>query len=127
MRFTLALVLIAPAAFAADSGPAGSGWPAYGGDAGGTRYSRLKQVTPENVGNLKTVWTYHTGALQPETALNQKAAFEATPILVEGTLYLTTPFNQVIALDPGSGAEKWTYRSQGGPLARVLRSQSRAA
>ena len=104
MRFTLALVLLAPAAFAADSG-----WSAYGGDAGGTRYSRLKQVTRENVGKLKSVWTYHTGALKPETGLNEKAAFEATPILVEGMLYLSTPFNRVIALDPGSGAEKWTY------------------
>ena len=41
--------------------------------------------------------------------LNEKAAFEATPILVEGVLYLTTPFNQVIALDPATGAAKWTY------------------
>jgi quinoprotein glucose dehydrogenase len=104
MRFTLALILLAPAAFAGDSG-----WASYGGDAGGTRYSRLTQVTRENVGKLKSVWTYHTGALKPETELNEKAAFEATPILVEGTLYLSTPFNRVIALDPGTGAEKWTY------------------
>jgi quinoprotein glucose dehydrogenase len=104
MRFTLAFVLMAPAVFAGDSD-----WSAYGGDAGGTRYSHLKQVTRENVATLKSVWTYHTGALKPETGLNEKAAFEATPILVEGTLYLSTPFNRVIALDPGTGAEKWTY------------------
>jgi quinoprotein glucose dehydrogenase len=104
MRFPLALVLLAPALFAADQD-----WSAYGGDAGGTRYSRLKQVTRENVGKLKSVWTYHTGALAPATELNEKAAFEATPILVEGTLFLSTPFNRVIALDPGTGAEKWTY------------------
>ena len=101
MRFTLALVLLAPTAFAGDSD-----WSAYGGDTGGTRYSHLKQVTRENVGKLKSVWTYHTGALKPETGLNEKAAFEATPILVEGTLYLSTPFNRVIALDPGTGAGK---------------------
>jgi len=98
----LAILLIAPAGFA-------QGWSAYGGDAGGTRYSTLKQVTRENVGQLKPAWTYHTGALQPETRLNEKAAFESTPILVDGTLYLSTPFNKVIALDPGTGAEKWTY------------------
>jgi quinoprotein glucose dehydrogenase len=84
-------------------------WSAYGGDAGGTRYSSLKQVTRENVVHLKAAWTYHTGALKPETELNQKAAFEATPILAGGTLYLSTPFDRVIALDPASGAEKWTY------------------
>ncbi len=84
-------------------------WGAYGGDAGGTRYSTLRQVTRENVTKLKQAWIYHTGALRPETQLNEKAAFEATPILVEGTLYLSTPFNQVIALDPETGAERWTY------------------
>ncbi len=104
MRVTLAFVWVTAVAFAADNG-----WSVYGGDAAGTRYSRLQQVTRENVGKLRPVWTYHTGALKPVTDLNEKAAFEATPILVEGTLYLSTPFNQVIALDPASGAEKWTY------------------
>ncbi|MGA3242173.1 MAG: hypothetical protein ABSG03_38455, partial [Bryobacteraceae bacterium] len=87
-------------------------WPTYGGDAGGTRYSPLKQITRENVSKLKVAWTYHTGALQPETNLNRKAAFEATPILIDGTLYLSTPFNQVMALDPASGAEKWKFDPQ---------------
>src|SRR5579871_715111 len=104
----LAIVLL----FALSAYPADNDWPAYGRDAGGTRYSPLKQITRENVGQLKTAWVYHTGALQPETARNEKAAFEATPILVDGTLYLSTPFNQVIALDPGTGAEKWKYDPQ---------------
>src|SRR5205085_398183 len=84
-------------------------WPAYGRDAGGTRYSPLKQIRAENVTALKVSWTYHTHALEPETSLNKKAAFEATPILFEGSLYLITPFDKVIALDPATGAEKWTY------------------
>jgi quinoprotein glucose dehydrogenase len=91
---------------------ADDGWTAYGRDAGGTRYSPLKQVTRANVDKLKVAWTYHTGALQPETRLNEKAAFEATPILVDGVLYLSTPFNQVIALDPATGAEKWKFDPQ---------------
>jgi quinoprotein glucose dehydrogenase len=88
---------------------AGQTWTAYGGDAGGTRYSPLRQITRTNVTRLRVAWSYRTGALEPKTALNDKAAFEATPILIDGTLYLTTPFNQVIALDPGSGAATWTY------------------
>lgn len=104
MRFLIVFSLLAVTAPAADPG-----WSVYGGDPGGTRYSALKQVTRENVAKLKPVWTYNTGALKPVTELNQKAAFEATPILVDGTLYLSTPFNRVIALDPGSGAERWTY------------------
>ena len=47
---------------------ADNGWSVYGRDAGGTRYSPLKQVTPANVAKLKVAWTYHTGALQPETS-----------------------------------------------------------
>ena len=104
MRITLGVLCFVTCAFAADSA-----WSFYGGDAGGTRYSGLKQITRQNVRDLRPVWTYRTGALQPQTPLNDKAAFEATPILVDGALYLSTPFNQVIALDPGSGAEKWTY------------------
>jgi len=87
-------------------------WPTYGADAGGTRYSALKQITRENVSKLQIAWTHHTGALQPETKLNEKAAFEATPILFEGALYLSTPFNQIMALDPATGAEKWTFDPQ---------------
>jgi len=87
----LALTLTAAAGFAAD------------------RYSTLKQITRENLTQLKPVWTYHTGALEPKTDLNEKAAFEATPILIDGTLYLSTPFNRVIALDPATGVERWSY------------------
>ena len=88
---------------------AGTDWPSYGNDPGGTRYSALDQITRSNVSRLKVAWNYHTGALRPDTPLNQKAAFEATPILVNGTLYLSTPFDQIIALDPGTGHELWTY------------------
>jgi quinoprotein glucose dehydrogenase len=105
MRCLCFLFLASCCAFAASD----TGWTAYGHDPGGTRYSPLKQIDARNVGRLKAAWTYHTGALEPATAMNDKAAFEATPILIEGTLYLTTPYNRVIALDPGTGAEKWTY------------------
>lgn len=88
---------------------AGEDWPNYGGDPGGTRYSELKQIDRENVARLKPAWEYHTGALQPETHNNKKAAFEATPILADGTLYLSTPYDKVIALDPATGKERWTY------------------
>lgn len=105
---SIALALFFTASLAAADG----GWPTYGGDPGGTRYSALQEVTRANVSKLKVAWTYHTGALQPETKLNEKAAFEATPILVDGALYLSTPYNQVIALDPATGAEKWKFDPQ---------------
>ncbi|HLK64451.1 MAG TPA: pyrroloquinoline quinone-dependent dehydrogenase [Bryobacteraceae bacterium] len=107
MRYAALLFLFTAQTWAADDG-----WSAYGHDAGGTRYSTLRQITRENLNRLKVAWTYHTGALEPVTELNDKAAFEATPVLVDGVLYLTTPFNAVIALDPASGAEKWKYDPQ---------------
>src|SRR5215469_12736332 len=89
-----------------------SDWSAYGHDAGGTRYSPLTQINRSNVQQLKPAWTYHTGALEPASDLNKKAAFESTPILVEGKLYVSTPFDQVIALDPASGKELWKFDPQ---------------
>ncbi len=84
-------------------------WTAYGRDAGGTRYSPLTQINRENVKQLKVAWTYNTGALTVQGRSVKNSAFEATPILVDGTLYLTTPFSRVIALDPTTGKERWSY------------------
>jgi quinoprotein glucose dehydrogenase len=87
-------------------------WPNYGNDTGGTRYSPLALIDRTNVTKLKQAWIYHTHALEPETKLNRKAAFETTPIVVDGIMYLSTPFDQVIALNPESGEEIWKYDPQ---------------
>src|SRR5204863_5040753 len=87
-------------------------WSAYGHDSGGTRYSALTQINRSNVQQLKPAWTYHTGALQPATELNKKSTFESTPILIEGRLYLSTAYDQVIALDPATGKELWRFDPQ---------------
>ena len=84
-------------------------WPAYGRDPGGSRYSPLMQIDRDNVKTLKPAWTYRTGAADVKGRSVKNAAFEATPILVDGTLYLSTPFNRVIALDPAKGTERWGY------------------
>jgi quinoprotein glucose dehydrogenase len=82
------------------------GWDYWGGDAGGTRFSKLDQITPANVGNLVRAWEYRTGDLasRPPEAM-RRTKFEATPLLVDDSLILCSPFNEVIALDPGTGAE----------------------
>jgi len=86
-----------------------AGWGFYGGDAGGARYSTAAQINRENLTRLKVAWTYRTEALAVQTDLNHKAAFEATPILVDGTLYLSTPYDHVIALDAKSGTKAWEF------------------
>ncbi len=86
-----------------------AGWSHYGGDAGGQRHSTAVQITPANVGKLKPVWTYRTGDMEARADDMKYSAFEGTPILVAGSLIFCSPFNEVIALDPGTGAEKWRY------------------
>ena len=86
-----------------------SAWPNYGNDAGGSRYSPLSQINRGNIGGLRVAWTYRTGALDVQTELNRKAAFEATPILVENKLFLSTPYDHVIALNPQSGEKLWEF------------------
>jgi quinoprotein glucose dehydrogenase len=86
-----------------------AGWPNYGSDGGGTRYSQAAQINRTNVTQLKTAWTYRTGALPHDEELDKKAAFEATPILVDGKLFLSTPYDHVIALNPETGAKLWEF------------------
>ena len=85
-------------------------WEHWGGDRGGSRFSPLSQITPDNVGNLVRAWEFRTGDLDrraPEVMKRTK--FQATPLFVEDSLIFCSPFNEVIALDPGSGAQKWRY------------------
>lgn len=84
-------------------------WANYGNDPGGMRYSPLTQVNRDNVAKLKLAWVYHTGDMSNGTAYPRKSEFESTPIFVDGTLYLTTAFNRIVALDPVSGKERWTF------------------
>src|SRR5260370_27217918 len=86
-----------------------SSWPHYGNDPGGARYSAAAQIDRTNVDRLQVAWTFRTGALGQSPALDRKAAFEATPILVEGKLFLSTPYNHASALDPRTGVKLWEY------------------
>ena len=90
-------------------------WQAYGNDPGSSRYSPLQEVSTANVANLKIAWTYRTGDLSDGKAtwngrkVWAKSTFEATPLMVDDTLYIATPFNRIIALDPETGREKWAF------------------
>lgn len=85
------------------------GWPFYGGDAGGERYSPAAQITPANVKALKVAWSFSTGDVATKGEAMRHAAFEDTPILAGGRLYVCSPFNEVSALDPGTGQQLWRF------------------
>jgi quinoprotein glucose dehydrogenase len=92
--------------------PSATGWPNYGNDPGGMRFSPLTQINRDTASKLKVAWTFHTGDIADGKDGHKRSGFEATPILVDGTLYLTTGFNRVIALDPATGKQRWAYDPQ---------------
>ncbi len=83
----------------------GIDWPAWGHDPGGQRFSPLTSIDRGNVHTLKVAWTFRTGdAYQPKGS--RPTAFEATPLYVDGTLYLSTPLGRILALDPVTGQQR---------------------
>ncbi|WP_375415534.1 pyrroloquinoline quinone-dependent dehydrogenase [uncultured Bradyrhizobium sp.] len=85
-------------------------WEHWGGDRGGTRFSPLAAITPANVGSLVRAWQFRTGDIDlrvPQVMARTK--FQATPLFVEDSVILCSPFNEVIALDPATGAQKWRF------------------
>jgi alcohol dehydrogenase (cytochrome c) len=81
-----------------------SQWLTYSGDYNGQRHSPLKQITPANVARLTAQWTYQTGT----TARGR--GFEATPLVLDGVVYVTGPNNFAWALDARTGRPFWQYR-----------------
>jgi quinoprotein glucose dehydrogenase len=86
-----------------------AGWPTYGGDPGGQRFSSATQITPANVGKLQPAWTFHTHALDKPRFADSQASFEATPVLAGDTLFFTSPFDKVFAIDAATGQQRWFY------------------
>lgn len=82
-------------------------WPVYGGDPGGMRHSPLSDITPQNAGRLKVAWTYRTGDIA--SGRGPRTSFQATPLLIDGTLYVVTGMNRILALDPETGVERWKF------------------
>jgi quinoprotein glucose dehydrogenase len=106
----------------AKSTPAGD-WPMYGHDLAGTRYSPLTQISTGNVSKLAQAWTYKLASDAPAAA-NVKGKgggagppSEATPIVVNGVMYVTGT-NRVVALDPETGQEIWRYAVTGAAPSR---------
>jgi len=84
-------------------------WLTYSGSYASQRYSLLKQIDPGNVKNLELKWVFQAQSLQK---------FEATPLVVDGVMYITQSPNDVVALDPKSGRVFWIYHYVVSPAAR---------
>src|SRR3982751_5851722 len=73
----------------------GDSGPNTGNDRGAQRYSPLTQITPANVNSLKVAWTYH---MKPADA-TRVATTQTTPLVVDGVMYLASPYGRIVALD----------------------------
>jgi quinoprotein glucose dehydrogenase len=106
-RWVAGLVALALAACGAPEPRRGAaaGWPAWGGDPGGSHWSPLDEITTANVHRLERAWSYRTGDWDPERL--RRTAFQATPILQGDTLYFCSPYDRVFALDAETGEERW--------------------
>jgi quinoprotein glucose dehydrogenase len=114
LRRFLGLICVA-AAFEAAAASA-TDWPTYGHDPGGMRYSPLAQIDASNVSRLRLVWQYamRPAALShPSGGRSRFAPSQATPLVVNGVMYLSTPYRRVVALEPESGREIWAYEVPG--------------
>ncbi len=93
--------------------PAGH-WPAYGGDAGSTKYSPLDQITRDNVDELRVVWEWQSPD-NPIVMAHRRdlpalpAAFKSTPVLVDDVLYIKTSLSQAAAIDAATGETLWVF------------------
>jgi len=89
-------------------------WPYVGGNIGGQRFSTLTGIDKNNVDKLKVAWTYNsgdfsTGGDSKNPNAHGATALQVTPIELDGTLYMCTPYNRVIALDAETGKQKWAF------------------
>jgi len=103
------LLLALLALLALQAPPTPADWPAYGRDPQGTRYSPATVITRANVARLEPAWMYRTGETGAAFKTDKPTSFEATPLVVDGVMYVGTPLGRVIALDPATGRERWVF------------------
>src|SRR5438128_5313324 len=95
-------------------------WLYYGGDQGGMKYSSLADINADNVQQLQLAWQWKHW----ETPLSEYGTFpgffEATPLMIDGVLYVTTPYNSIAAVDGETGKELWRFDGEAYKLGQVL-------
>ena len=96
------------AAAAPNDDPTGE-WPYYSGDEASTKYSRLAQIDKSNVSLLRVAWTWKTDETELKQFGTHPGTFENSPLMIDNVLYVTTPYNQVVALNAESGAVLWKF------------------
>jgi quinoprotein glucose dehydrogenase len=116
MTRQIALVILVAGLLMGAQQPSGPvEWLYYGGDQGGMKYSPLTDIGPENVQRLQVAWQWKHWETPPAPGY-----FEGTPLMIDGVLYVTTPYNNVAAVDAETGTEKWRFDGKAEELGPLL-------
>ena len=101
------------ASISAGAAASGDGWLYYGGDQGGRHYSEVSTINRQNVSDLSVAWIHRSGDVERYHEEMENTSTQSTPILLpesaDESLVYCTPFNRVIALDPGTGTQRWDF------------------
>jgi quinoprotein glucose dehydrogenase len=118
------LVVVAAGALIAAQQPASKQveWPYYGGDPGGMKYSALTDIDATNVQKLQVAWEWKHWETVLEEFHTTPGFFENTPLMIDGVLYVTTPYNSIAALDAETGRELWRFDGEAYKLGQILSS-----
>ena len=84
-------------------------WPVYGGDQAATRYAALAEINRRTVGTLQLAWSWKPNERALPEFGTQPGTFQNTPLMIDDALYVSTPYNRVVALDARNGRELWRY------------------
>lgn len=106
IRLTILLAVVSAAPALAQ---AGANWPVYGGDLGATKYSTLTDINRDNVAKLTPLWEWATGDSVKRDKGTRPGNFQTTPLAINDTLFLSTSYNRVVALDANTGRPFWDY------------------
>ena len=106
MRLSFVLIIAATATSARGQAVE---WPAWGGDLAATKYSTLTDINRDNVARLTKAWEWATGETPKTDPRSRPGNFQATPLMIGDTLFLSTSYNRVVALDANTGRELWAY------------------
>src|SRR5262245_5813990 len=111
----LLVALVAGSLLVAQEPRAPVEWLYYGGDPGGTKYSTLSDINAGNVQQLKLAWQWKHWETPPAPGF-----FESTPLMIDGVLYVTTPYNSIAAVDAETGKELWRFEGKAEELGPLL-------
>jgi quinoprotein glucose dehydrogenase len=96
-----------------------SEWLYWGGDQGGTKYTALDEITPQNLSRLELAWQWQHWETSREEYRTVPGFFETTPLMIDGVLYVTTPYTSIAALDAESGTEIWRFDTEAYKLGQI--------